>query len=1139
MKILLSLLYLSCFLSLLTDSSSHLPVPLGPVPFTIIHMYECPNLALCSINVNSLNIASANKPTQLRKIHGVVKLKTDVIFMSDTRLSNRNLVNCSADVSCIFLNNPYKSYTAFFNSTKNKRDVGILLSNDIDFSELGRVADPEENYLLVSLRISGKVFILGAVYGPNTYQPDFFINLERDIISLGNHPVIIGGDFNLTPSNLPVDINPDCFNMQAVPNVRHTNLLTEMCIRNNLIEPFRLLNPNLLSYSYQPRTAGSTLRSRIDFFIMSENLLRYCKECYIYDNLQSSLFDHKAVFLRISGSRVLRNRAPNISNKFIRDPDAEAIVDLAVKETFLIYQDRNHLEKNNLLLLIGRARKFIRDAGPDPDHYNITSPNPELRTLFKNQSENIRLSDEILNIVDTEVNIEWDIFFDMLLNHVKNKIISYQSYLFRYLSESKRQILENLKLLKLNYNDNFQEIQVLELRLQRISEQDIEFSLQQHPIYEHLNGEKMSPTFLKLAKDRNNDSKLSGVRDNNNLPFRSDEEREEYIVRFFENIYQVPANIPANFDGLIERFLGDDICNNPIVLGCKLTPEERARLEDDISIEELDNSVLGCKLLSAGGQDGFNNTFIKKFWPMFRKPLHNYMLSCFRKKALTNNFRTACIKLIPKKGDTASIKNWRPISLLSCFYKVISRAINNRLRTVNDKFTSRAQKGFTSSRQLQEVIINVTNSISFCRSEGITGALVSIDQAKAFDTIWHGFVRASYKFFGIGENFLDMMDTLGTGRSACILLDDNKYSRTFDLGTGRPQGDVPSPNQFNGGEQVLIFKIELDPGIASIYSQLQVPRNNFPVMREDEHLFFQEECNCETDNADGFADDVSAVTIYEFRSLNRLKVILVEFSAISGLHCNCDKTFVMIIGPDLPVTEEITSLGFRFVDEMTLLGFRINKSGLMVNEMFNELYRKIARIIIQWDRFRLSLPGRIGIYKTLLLSQLSFVGSIAMPDPETLDRLQNLMDNYARGTLKISKDRLYADPDQGGLGLINLKHFLIGLHSAWIKKAFISSRDNWRADLRNLSAGNCLTANPKFIDKDKFPVLNCLAESFNTFTEKFYNCNQNFRKAYIYNNALFRRNLRSELLIDQNFFSSNVPVLDLSRLSRLRFDDFL
>jgi Reverse transcriptase (RNA-dependent DNA polymerase) len=217
------------------------------------------------------------------------------------------------------------------------------------------------------------------------------------------------------------------------------------------------------------------------------------------------------------------------------------------------------------------------------------------------------------------------------------------------------------------------------------------------------------------------------------------------------------------------------------------------------------------------------------------------------------------------------------------FYKVISRAINNRFKKISDRFMSRAQKGFTSARQIQEVILNITNSISFCKANNISRALVSVDQAKAFDTIFHGFVRASYNFFGVGEKFLDMLDTLGTNRQAKILLNDNKSSRTFPLGTGRPQGDPPSPLEFNGGEQILIFRIEQDPGIRSVYAVLQVPRNLFPVNPETIPIDFRNESNGETDKADGFADDNSSLTIMEQNSLGNLKSVLIDFAVISGL----------------------------------------------------------------------------------------------------------------------------------------------------------------------------------------------------------------------------------------------------------------
>jgi len=78
-------------------------------------------------------------------------------------------------------------------------------------------------------------------------------------------------------------------------------------------------------------------------------------------------------------------------------------------------------------------------------------------------------------------------------------------------------------------------------------------------------------------------------------------------------------------------------------------------------------------------------------------------------------FKIARIKLIPKKGDCSKIKNWRPISLLLNFYKIISRLINNRLKKIANGVLSRSQKGFNLSRYIHEVLINSFETMDYCK----------------------------------------------------------------------------------------------------------------------------------------------------------------------------------------------------------------------------------------------------------------------------------------------------------------------------------------------------------------------------------------------------------------------------------------
>ena len=149
--------------------------------------------------------------------------------------------------------------------------------------------------------------------------------------------------------------------------------------------------------------------------------------------------------------------------------------------------------------------------------------------------------------------------------------------------------------------------------------------------------------------------------------------------------------MPNDFSNCVEDFLGD-LVDHPVIKSCLLDEDDRRRLDAPMTPEELDAALRRCNMRSAPGIDGLNNRFIKKFWIFFREPLCEYFECCRAKGTLTSTFRTALIKLIPKKGDTSMIKNWRPISLLSCFYKVVSKAVNRRLDRVIDKLTSLNQK---------------------------------------------------------------------------------------------------------------------------------------------------------------------------------------------------------------------------------------------------------------------------------------------------------------------------------------------------------------------------------------------------------------------------------------------------------------
>jgi hypothetical protein len=758
--------------------------------------------------------------------------------------------------------------------------------------------------------------------------------------------------------------------MQDVPNSAHSKKIRKICNNFELYDPFRTLFPNRKDFSYSPWGTLRRNRSRLDFFLVSKNIMGNVEECYIGNNMLSKLFDHKAIFLSFNKATSYSTR-PTISNGILRDPDLDFVVKLASLECYGQSVEDEIIRENTLRRIVICLKK-LRDMGLDPEHIEYAHADlmdVDVRTRLRAELRLAMDKLDELNLPAIDTRMEEDEFLELMINNIRNEVISYQSFITKTITKSFTALNKKILSLKQNFEQNFTEICELELKLREINEIKINSILEKNSNFDTIHSERITPFFLKMAKGYQHESSMSDICNYEGEQFMSPIEQKNFIREHFANSYKKPHTEPDNLQGCIEQFLGEEILRHPLVQNLKLDENEKIRLEQEISRDELDLALDGAISSSAAGIDDISTKFIKRYWDIFREPLFKYARTVFAKGRLTRTFRTAIIKLIPKKGIATDIRKWRPISLLSCMYKILSRAVNNRLKSVVNRFTSRAQKGFTNHRYIQEVLINVCTTINYCNLNNIDGALLSIDQSRAFDTISHKYMSEEYRFLGFGDEFINIMDTIGTGRTASIIYDDGSLSPEFDLETGRPQGDGPSPLQYNMGEEIVLLKIELDPRVRSVFQHNLLPRFAMDLVPDprrkgidiDYNVHFSQESHRETDKADGFADDNSTATEANIGSLQALKDICSEFSSFSGLQSNAEKTTLLKIGTVANLTEEILQLGFNVVDKVKLLGMDIDRTLSSLNNFFDDVAVKITQMIEHWERFYLSLPGRISI----------------------------------------------------------------------------------------------------------------------------------------------------------------------------------
>ncbi len=109
-------------------------------------------------------------------------------------------------------------------------------------------------------------------------------------------------------------------------------------------------------------------------------------------------------------------------------------------------------------------------------------------------------------------------------------------------------------------------------------------------------------------------------------------------------------------------------------------PEEaNAKISGALSEAELYKALQGMESGKAPGIDGLPVEWYKTFWAELKEDLLEVLNESLAEGRLPLSCRRAVLTLLPKKGDLTDIKCWRPVSLLCSDYKLLSKALTNRL----------------------------------------------------------------------------------------------------------------------------------------------------------------------------------------------------------------------------------------------------------------------------------------------------------------------------------------------------------------------------------------------------------------------------------------------------------------------------
>jgi exonuclease III len=624
---------------------------------------------------------------------------------------------------------------------------------------------------------------------------------------------------------------------------------------------------------------------------------------------------------------------------------------------------------------------------------------------------NFEKIDEINN-KELQFIIEDQLFFEMLLLEIRGKTISYSTY--KKKKEKEEEVILHNKLIELEKDINeesVKEIEKVKCQLQEYRSKKLDGMIIRSRARWLIDGEKCSNYFCSMERRNFTDKSMCFLQkdDGNILSEQTD------ILKEVKNFYQDLYNIRQ----VKEIDLHQKLTDAP-----NLTDNERNSIEGMIQMEELVHALKNMKNNKSPGSDGFTVEFYK----FFIRDIGDFLLrsiNCsFDKGQMSVTQRQGIITCIPKEGkERQLLKNWRPISLLNVAYKIASACISNRLKKVLPNIIHESQTGFLKGRYIGNNVRLLYDTIVYTEKQNIPGMLLSIDFEKAFDSVSWQFLEKCLAFFGFGPDLIKWIKIFYNDINACVLV-NGQYSSWFPILRGVRQGDPLSPYLYLVCAEVLSLYIRKNDLIRGI------------KLREKEALLSQ------------FADDTTLLLDGSEQSFQEAIKILKQFSEISGLKMNLEKTQVIWIG-----SRKNSNIRYmrdeNFVwnpGTFKILGIKFSvESENIANINYEDKLLVIKKALRYWKKRQLTPLGKIVVLKTLIVSKITHL-LINLPDPtyEFLVALDIEFHNFLwdNKRYKIKKSVTSGKYEEGGLKMLDIFSFLSSMKITWLRKLQCDSE--WR-----------------------------------------------------------------------------------------------
>lgn len=220
------------------------------------------------------------------------------------------------------------------------------------------------------------------------------------------------------------------------------------------------------------------------------------------------------------------------------------------------------------------------------------------------------------------------------------------------------------------------------------------------------------------------------------------------------------------------------------------------RMFDPPTSKEVHDIILDMKN-SAAGHDEIRSSLLKKVAVYIVEPLTHVLSLSLKTGVVPRDLKLARVIPLFKSGDSSMFTNYRPISVLPCFSKVLEKLVYSRIKKHLDEsnILYSHQYGFREKRSTEMALSQLVHKISTALDNKKISLGIFLDLSKAFDTVDHNILIAKLHKYGFHDVALKWLNDYLKDREQYVSINMQNSNRVKLL-CGVPQGSILGPLLF-------------------------------------------------------------------------------------------------------------------------------------------------------------------------------------------------------------------------------------------------------------------------------------------------------------------------------------------------------